>query len=469
MSRNVSSRSRSTRKSGQSLVETLERRSLMSATISGAVMQDLSGNGLSADDKPLSGIVVKLYQDKNGNGAVDSADGAALASKTSAAATGAFSFTNLGIGKYLLQETPGANQVRTAPTLSNTIAVNVLKKNVTYGNNVFANYVKSFDRAAVTNISYTINGTKTVTTLNGNVKQGDVVTANFTVKAGKTVELSLVAYKANAPFSSAQNLQYQKISDLATGTFSAGKHCMTVCVPDCYFQVDFVGGKAIDPFGPAGSNILYGAQDRLISYANGGTKPCDCEPEHDHAEGRMTGGGSIFLPGGAIGGATGTRVTHGFQLHCAQNSKTGGPIQDVNNRLEINWNQSKFHLASLSSVECFDTAIVQAPPKSAPIDTLQGVGNGRFSGAFNGRSYKMVDAKIEFTLTDGGPTRGEPGRDDTSDYRIIVLDGNQDGVANDPVVVLDTNGPVKLTFGNHQAHTEITPLVRAAENMDLLA
>jgi DNA ligase D-like protein (predicted 3'-phosphoesterase) len=51
----------------------------------------------------------------------------------------------------------------------------------------------------------------------------------------------------------------------------------------------------------------------------------------------------------------------------------------------------------------------------------------------------------------------EPGVDDTSDYRIVVLDGNQDGVANDPVVVLDTNGAVKLTFGNHQAHKEITP------------
>ena len=42
-------------------LETLELRSMMSATISGAVMQDLSGNGLSADDKPLSGVVVKLY------------------------------------------------------------------------------------------------------------------------------------------------------------------------------------------------------------------------------------------------------------------------------------------------------------------------------------------------------------------------------------------------------------------------
>src|SRR4029078_7222279 len=132
-----------------------------------------------------------------------------------------------------------------------------------------------------------------------------------------------------------------------------------------------------------------------------------------HEGGRMTGGGSIFLAAGNIGGPVSTRVTHGFELHCAQNSKTGGPIDDVNNRLEINWNQSQFHLDHLTSVECFDTAIVQAPPKSAPIDTLQGVGIGRFSGTFNGKTYDKVDAKIEFTLTDGGATNVEAGINDS--------------------------------------------------------
>src|SRR5688572_20862975 len=133
--------------------ESLEGRSLLAATISGAVMQDMSGNGLSADDKPLAGVVVKLYADKNGNGKVDATDGAALATKTSAAVTGAFAFTNLGLGKFVVQETPGANQVRTIPYLSNEIAVNVTSKNATYANNVFANYVKTFDASAISNIS----------------------------------------------------------------------------------------------------------------------------------------------------------------------------------------------------------------------------------------------------------------------------------------------------------------------------
>jgi hypothetical protein len=119
----------------------------MSATLSGSVMQDMTGNGLTADDKPLSGVVVKLYKDLNGNGKLDSTDGAAVASKTSAATTGAYSFTGLPTGKYLLQETPGTNQLRTAPVLSSTIAVNA-SKNQTYGNNVFANYIKNFDKSA---------------------------------------------------------------------------------------------------------------------------------------------------------------------------------------------------------------------------------------------------------------------------------------------------------------------------------
>ncbi len=256
--------------------ESLERRSLLAATISGVVVHDPSGNGLSIDDKPLAGVVVKLYADKNGNGKVDATDGAALASKTSAAVTGAFAFTGLGLGKYVLEETPPANQVRTFPHLSNEIAVNVTQKNATYGSNVFANYIKTFDKTAISNITYTINGTTTVSTLTGNVTEGDKVQVNFAVAAGKTVELSLVSYKATAPFSDANNLQFQQIYQVATGTFGAGRHSLTVWVPKCYFQLDFVGGKAIDPFGPAGSNILYGAQSRLISFVNGGTQSCDC-------------------------------------------------------------------------------------------------------------------------------------------------------------------------------------------------
>src|SRR5688572_13982137 len=107
------------------------------------------------------------------------------------------------------------------------------------------------------------------------------------------------------------------------------------------------------------------------------------EPPEDHLHGRMTGGGSIFLPQQAIGGAAGTRVTHGFQLHCAE------PPETINNRLQINWGNpsNRFHLLTLTDVECFDDPnIIQAPP-DAPIDRLDGVGTGRFSGKIGNVSY----------------------------------------------------------------------------------
>ena len=262
-----------------SVVESLESRRLMAATISGAVMRDMTGNGLSADDQGLAGVVVKLYRDRNANSLVDAADGAALATKTSAAVTGAFSFSVAAKGKYLLQETVGANQVRTGPFLTDTIAVNVTKttKKSVYGGNIFANYVKDFDRSAVSGITYTINGGAPVATMDGNVHQGDTVTVHFTVAAGKTVTVSLVSYKAPEPFSTAENLQFQELFQADTGTFTGGTHSLTVEVPDCYFQLDFIGGLPIDPFGPAGSDTLYARQGRRIAFVNGGTEPCDCD------------------------------------------------------------------------------------------------------------------------------------------------------------------------------------------------
>jgi hypothetical protein len=268
-------------------IESLERRAMLSVTIDGAVMRDMTGNGLTADDQPLSGVVVKLYRDVNANGKLDSTDGASLASRTSASGTGAFSFTGLSTGRYLVTETPGANQVRTGPVFSNTIAINATNADGTYANNLFANYVKNFDRSAVGSISYLINGTKTVTTLAGNVKQGDTVQVSFTVAAGKTFQLSLVSYKATGL--TGGDLTKQTVYDSATGTFSAGRHSMTIDVPCCYFQVDFVGGPVIDKFGPNGSNIFYTAQGRLIAAATGGTTACPCTCEKTGDEGLTPG------------------------------------------------------------------------------------------------------------------------------------------------------------------------------------
>jgi hypothetical protein len=132
--------------------------------------------------------------------------------------------------------------------------------------------VKDFDRGAVGSITYTINGTRTVSNLAGNVKEGDTVRANFTVAAGKAARLTLVSYHASG--AGGGSIALQELANAATKTFTAGAHSLTVKVPDCYFQIDFVGGPAIDHFGPDGSNIRYGAQGRFISGAVGGSKQC---------------------------------------------------------------------------------------------------------------------------------------------------------------------------------------------------
>jgi hypothetical protein len=182
-------------------------------------------------------------------------------------------------------------------------------------------------------------------------------------------------------------------------------------------------------------------------------------PPPPHIPGRMTGGGSVFLQEGMVGGPAGTRVTHGFELHCTV---------DANNRLEVNWGKpnNHFHLLNLTAVECEDTPIIQNPP-DAPIDTLTATGAGRFTGAFGGTKYSKAPATIEFVFRDGGPTRGEPGIYDVASYKI-TLNGNG-------AVVLNTDGTdadsipdeLLLNRGNHQAHYELKRLTTQAEQIQL--
>jgi hypothetical protein len=133
--------------------------------------------------------------------------------------------------------------------------------------------------------------------------------------------------------------------------------------------------------------------------------------------GRFTGGGHQLR-------VDGVRVTRGLTIHCDLL---------LSNNLEVNWQGNSFHMTEhLATVKCSDSPdIIQAPP-DAPLDTLVGVGTGR---------YNNVDGfTIEFTLVDAG----EPG---TSDMAALLIYET----ANPGNVVLD----VPLQFlggGNLQAH-----------------
>lgn len=137
----------------------------------------------------------------------------------------------------------------------------------------------------------------------------------------------------------------------------------------------------------------------------------------DLSTGRFTGGGFQIRIGDA-------RVTRGLTIHCDLL---------LSNNLQVNWGGNRFHMTEhLTTVECSDDpAIIQAPPP-APLDTLIGVGTGRYNGT---DGYT-----IEFTLVD----YGEPGSSDRAALRIY-------NTANPANVVLDVPLQV-LAGGNLQAH-----------------
>jgi uncharacterized repeat protein (TIGR01451 family) len=107
-----------------------------------------------------------------------------------------------------------------------------------------------------------------------------MATVRFTVASGcNNIVLSLVSYKAPGPTFSEETASQQV--KYASQTCTTGVDCtgvLTVAVPNCYYQVDFVYGQPIDQLGPAGSNNFYGKQGRLISAVNGGTASCTSTP-----------------------------------------------------------------------------------------------------------------------------------------------------------------------------------------------
>lgn len=144
------------------------------------------------------------------------------------------------------------------------------------------------------------------------------------------------------------------------------------------------------------------------------TIPTDCVED---GTGRFTGGGNQVEVADA-------KVTRGLTIHCDLL---------LSNNLEVNWGGNHFHmLEHLTTVACTDSPDIEQKPPKAPLDTLIGIGTGR---------YNNVDGfTIYFTLVDAG----EPGSSDK--MAILIFE-----TANPANVVL--NIPLTfLTGGNLQAH-----------------
>ena len=241
----------------------------LGVSLSGVVYVDATGNGLTGPqnspptttpaDTPESGVTVSLFTPGSTTPIATMVTGA----------NGAYSFPGLAPGTYVVQEMTPSGYVQTYPTTV-TYTVPATVGGANYPNNNFSNYTSQCT-ATPTNIIYKDNGV-VIPGLRGYTHQGDTITATFTVPAGATDTLSLVAYEAPAATFSSATASQQMIVSVQTGTYTAGTYTETVTLPNSDYQVDFVCGSPITQFGPSGSNIFYGAEGRLFDADNGGTQ-----------------------------------------------------------------------------------------------------------------------------------------------------------------------------------------------------
>src|SRR5262249_37453715 len=75
------------------------------ACITGKKYLDLTGNGITYDDKPLGGVTINLYQGTSTNGP--------LLSSATTGSDGAYHFNNLAPGTYFVQEVVPNGSVQT--------------------------------------------------------------------------------------------------------------------------------------------------------------------------------------------------------------------------------------------------------------------------------------------------------------------------------------------------------------------
>lgn len=122
----------------------------------------------------------------------------------------------------------------------------------------------------VTNYSVTAGGS-TFSKLSS-VKSGDTVVVHFTVMPNCHEQLSLASYEATSLDTSQSGVLSQTLFSSDTGTFGSGSWTLSVVIPSCMYQVDFVRGGVITHFGPIGSNNYYAG--KIFDTAVGGTSEC---------------------------------------------------------------------------------------------------------------------------------------------------------------------------------------------------
>ena len=260
-------------------------------TISGTKYLDLTGNGFSSDDTGLGGVTIDLYEATSGNTGSGPNGSTLVATTPTAATTGAYSFGNLLPGTYYVEEgaTPGTGTyVQTGGGPGGAAGSTYYTINALCGGNYTCN---NFDDYLVpTNCtpsySYTVTNcggaVSTPTSLGGNTQQGDTVSVSLKNTMSTSETFTLVSYIAPSSSWNAATAYQQQIYQEQTITLAAGASgTLMVQIPNCYYQIDFVCGPAINvlmpqtyngcAYGPDSSNIWYHGEDRYIDNDNGGT------------------------------------------------------------------------------------------------------------------------------------------------------------------------------------------------------
>jgi hypothetical protein len=252
-------------------------------TIWGTKYNDATGKGFGCGEAGQGGVAIDLYKQSSGQ---TGPSGAPYLTAVTAA-NGNYSFTGLAAGTYYVQEVVPSGWIQTGGgpngSAGNTYYTINASTGQVYGGDNFADY--QIPTCSPTNVSFTLTPScgspSTVSDLRGNTKEGETVTATFTVPAGTSEQITLVSYNAPTPTFNSSNAYQQTIYQQASGTFGPGTHTLTVKIPNNDYQIDFACGAAIselgaptyngNPYGPDSSNIFYSAQSRLISADNGGT------------------------------------------------------------------------------------------------------------------------------------------------------------------------------------------------------
>jgi hypothetical protein len=99
----------------------------------------------------------------------------------------------------------------------------------------------------------------------------NTATVTFTVRPDQNVKLTLVSYKAPTATWDPDLVEQQVYFASKTETFGPGTHTITISVPDCYFQVDFITGDKIIHLTPEND---YRVESGLIQDKWGGGYSC---------------------------------------------------------------------------------------------------------------------------------------------------------------------------------------------------